>query len=133
MRVDIGSKLVFPQKIVTTALRPDIVLWSERSRQVVMVELTVPWEERVEEAYHMKRNKYEELRLECVSKGWKCWVFPVEVGSRGFPAQSMWNTLSKLGLVGQTRKRAIQNIAQAAERASCWLWMKREEREWQPT
>ncbi len=130
---DIGRKLVFPQKIATTALRPDIVLWSERSRQVVMVELTVPWEERVEEAYHMKRNKYEELRLECVSKGWKCWVFPVEVGSRGFPAQSMWSTLSKLGLVGQTRKRAIQNIAQAAERASCWLWMKREEREWQPT
>ena len=26
-----------------------------------MVELTVPWEERVEEAHHMKKTKYEDL------------------------------------------------------------------------
>ena len=46
----------------------DIVLWTESSWQVVMVELTVPWEERVEETNHMKRTKYEEVSQECVSK-----------------------------------------------------------------
>ena len=51
MSVDVDKKLIFPQCIATTTLRPDIVLWSQSSRQVAMVELTVPWVERTEEAH----------------------------------------------------------------------------------
>lgn len=61
MRVDIGRKLVFPQNIVMTGLRLDIVLLAERSTPVVMVELTVPWEQRVKEAYHLKETKHDKL------------------------------------------------------------------------
>ena len=55
---------------------------------------------------------------------------PVEVGCRGFPAQSLWSSLRLLGVIGQRRKVAIQNILQAAEKASYWLWVKRDEKEW---
>ena len=53
---------------------------------MTIVELTVPWEERTEEAYERKMAKYQELAEACSNKGWKTWVFPVEVGCRGFPA-----------------------------------------------
>jgi len=132
MLADLDKKLVFPQDIAVTNLRPDIVLWSSTSKQVVMVELTVPWEERVEDSYHLKRDKYTELQAECVQRGWEAQVLPVEVGCRGFPAQSLWSALRRLGVIVQNRKKAIQDIAEVTERASCWLWLRREEREWCP-
>ena len=108
------------------------MLWSGNRKQVVMVELTVPWEERVEESNHLKRIKYEGLLQECVANGWQTWVLPVEVGCRGFPAQSAWNAMRILGLVGNKRKEAMQNIVRAVEKASCWLWMRRDDKDWQP-
>lgn len=130
MQADLDKKLVFPRNIVVTTSRPDIVLWSNSTKHVVMVELTVPWEERVEESHHMKQEKYTELQRECTERGWKAMVLPVEVGCRGFPAKSVWSALRTIGLVGQKRKVAIKKIIAATERASCWLWMKRNEGRW---
>ena len=39
MEVDLGKKLVFPG-IVQTNLRPDIILWSETGKKLIMIELT---------------------------------------------------------------------------------------------
>ena len=114
MRADLGKKLIFPREIASITLRPNIVMWSESIRSVAMVELTVPWEERVEEAHHSKKTKYEGLQQECIDNRWRAWVIPVEVGCRGFPAQSLWSALRLLGVTGQRRKVAIQNILQAA-------------------
>ena len=61
MKVDLGRQLVFPN-IIHTAHRPDIVIWSPNDRKLVMVELTVPWETRCEEAYERKMAKYTELQ-----------------------------------------------------------------------
>ncbi len=45
-----GKKLQFPE-VIHTALRPDIVLWSEKDHKIILIELTVPWEEGCEEAH----------------------------------------------------------------------------------
>ena len=45
MQVDLGGELVIPQEIVSTNLRPDIVLWSRSRMRVYFIELAVPWEE----------------------------------------------------------------------------------------
>ena len=42
MLADNGGRMTFPEAIALTQSRPDIVLWSPETRQVVMVELTVP-------------------------------------------------------------------------------------------
>ena len=126
MLVDLDRKLVFLPKV--TASRH--LLWSETELQVAMLELTVPWEERVEKAHHLKMSKYTSLQEESVRKGWKTWVMPVEMGCRGFPASSMWRALQMVGLTGQRRRRAMQNMIQATEKASCWLWMRRDEKAW---
>ena len=132
MSVDLDGKLVFPD-VVETNLRPDIVIWSKAAKKIILVELTVPWEERIQEAYERKRAKYDDLMESCRSKGWSTWLFPVEVGCRGFPAQSVWRMLSVLGIQGKARKAAVQSLSMAAERASRWLWLRRMEQSWLPS
>ncbi|VDI13370.1 Hypothetical predicted protein [Mytilus galloprovincialis] len=55
----------FPAEIAATSLRPDIVIWSPGTRQAVLLELTVPWEDRIEEAYERKMAKYQQLVEDC--------------------------------------------------------------------
>ena len=45
MRTGWKNKLVFSE-IVQTTLRPDIVIWSQQSKKLIAIELTVPWKER---------------------------------------------------------------------------------------
>lgn len=87
--VDLERQLHSPEFITPTTLKPDIVLLSTRSRQVVIPELTVLWEDKMEEATEKKRARYADLVEECRRQGWKMWCLPFEVSCRGFvgPAQ----------------------------------------------
>jgi len=60
MKTDLKEQLQFPQEIAQTTLRPDIVIWSRNPKRVVMVELTVLWEDWIEESHELKRSKYED-------------------------------------------------------------------------
>lgn len=64
-------QLKFPDTIAVTMLRPDMVLVSESSRPVVLLELTVPWEAQMGEAFERKKAKFDKLAGECHSNGWK--------------------------------------------------------------
>ena len=133
MRVDLGKKLTFPEEVAHTTLRPDIVLWSKSAKRVILVELTVPWEERVDEAHELKKSKYEELAHTCRDRGWKTWIFPVEIGCRGFQSQSVWKMLGALGIKGRVRKTTARALGKTAERSSSWLWLRRNDPTWQPS
>jgi hypothetical protein len=126
MKADLKKKLVFPE-IVQTTLRPDIVMWSQQSKKIIAIELTVPWEERCREAYERKSGKYDELMEMCRSRGWEAWLVPVEVGCRGFPPQSVWRMFQSLGVIGKMRKSLVRRLGEETERASCWLWNRRQE------
>ena len=107
-----------PSEIVETRLRPDIVAWSPEAKIVVLIELTVPWESRLEEAHERKLLKYTDLRLECEARGWECFLYAVEVGCRGYVGKSAGSLLSYLGLRGQERGHVVNELCAAAERAS---------------
>ena len=115
-RVDLDRKPVFTN-IVETNLRPDAVLVSQQSKTLVAIELTVPWEENCEEAHERKSLRYADLMADCKDKGWSVWLFPVEVGCRGFPAQSVWKLLTRVGVSGRTHK-TTRRLGEAAERSS---------------
>lgn len=131
IKVDLGKKLIFPD-VVHTNLRPDIVLWYQSPRRMILVELTVPWEGRTEEAYERKLSKYKDLAEDCTRQGWKTTVFPLEIGCRGFPAQSLWKMLGAVGIWDKARKTASQALSKATERASSWRWLRRNEKALQP-
>ena len=54
------------------------------------------------------------------------WCYPIEVGCRGFAGRSLCRILSRLGMIGEKKKRkVIRAISESAEKASSWLWIKR--------
>ncbi|KAJ8008616.1 hypothetical protein DPEC_G00106730 [Dallia pectoralis] len=127
MEVDLGKQLKFPGTAATTSLRPDMLLISETSKQIILLELTVPWEDRIEEANERKGAKYAELVEECRNNGWRARCEPIEVGCRGFAGQSLCRAYNILGITGASKRRAIKEVTEAAEVASRWLWLRRGE------
>ena len=119
---DINKKLVFPPHISVTSLRPDMVMWSNASQQVNLIELTVPWEDNLEEAHERKKTKYDALRDDCERNGWSCNVLPVEMGCRGYTGRSLSAYLRGIGLKGKKHKRTTRELEAAAEAASSWIW-----------
>ncbi len=89
MEVDLGRKLHFPEAVLSTTLRHDIIMWSPGGKKIILVELMVPWEEGCEEAAERKKGKYQQLVQDCRDKGWTTRLMTVEVRCRGFPAQSV--------------------------------------------
>ncbi|KAJ8014697.1 hypothetical protein DPEC_G00018340 [Dallia pectoralis] len=80
LEVDLGKRLKFPGTAATTSLRPDMLLISETSKHIILLELTVPWEDRIEEANERKREKYAELVEECRNNGWRARCEPIAEG-----------------------------------------------------
>ena len=119
MQVDLG-KLVVPQEISSTNLRPDLVLWSSRMR-VYFIGLTVPWEDLVVEAYERKKLRYEELGAEAEQRGWKVRICPVEVGCRGFVAKPVVSLLRELGVSGQSVRKIVKEVSDQAVKSSQWI------------
>ena len=130
MRVDLDHRLVVPAEIIETSLRPDLIIWSSSHKTCYIVELTVPWEAAVEEAYERKSLKYADLAAQIKQNGWQVDVLPVEVGCRGFVAKSTTRLLSKMGVSGLQFRKAVRALSQAAEHSSNWLWLKRKQTEW---
>lgn len=130
--MDLKKKLVFPQEIVATTLRPDMILLSKSTKTLILAELTVPWEDRLAISHQAKKAKYQDLVEEANLAGWHATLFPIEVGARGFPATSVRSFLQKMELDPKQLQKAIREIATAAETSSRWLWLSRS-RSWTPS
>ena len=124
-----GMEGHFPVTVAASNRRPDIVIWSEDTKKVFLIELTVPWEEAMDEAHERKLERYALLQEECISNGWRCQVRPVEVGCRGFVGKSTKALLSAFGFGGRDLNSQVKQLSDAAEAASRWLWLKRRD-EW---
>ena len=130
MSVDLEGGLKIPVEVCTTNLRPDIIIVSKSTKQMGIVELTVPIEERIEISGEIKRCKYESVVVEGKQNGWKVRCWSVEVGCRGFPAASMSTFLKEIGYPGGQRKLVIEKISNTAEEASRTLWRASHFRKW---
>ena len=114
--------LSFPAEAAVTAQRPDIVIWSRSVKSIIMVELTVPWEENIEVSHERKLSRYSGLVAQCRNNGWHCELFAVEVGARGFISSSMLSCLTRFGLSGRRIRKAARELSRAAEVGSAWIW-----------
>ena len=122
MTVDLDGKLRVPERVAETNLRPDMILLSNSSRRMGIVELTVPSEERIEVSGELKQEKYAKIAAEGRGRGWAVRIWTVEVGCRGFPAASMATFLKDLGIGGGERRRALRRIGETAEGCSKTIW-----------
>lgn len=92
---------------ILASLYPEMIISTEVSKHLIMLELTVPWEERIKEANERKRAKYQELVEECRDRGWRTFYEPIKVGWRGFAGCSLSNVLTQLGVTGVYKKMEI--------------------------
>ena len=61
--VDLGNKLKLPTEMVTTTLRPDAILFSKEKKQISILELTIPWETRIDPAHCKKWTVTRPIRV----------------------------------------------------------------------
>ena len=71
MRVDLRQRMEFPPEIAVTNKRPNIVIWLAATKQAILLELMVPWEDGIEDAYEYKSLKYQERVKDIKQNGWK--------------------------------------------------------------
>ena len=124
LRVGIRKRSKVPEQIAATTLRPDLILLSTVTWQVVLMELTVPWEENIDMAFERKLEKCQVLVEQCRSSQWRTACYPIEVGCRGFAGRSLCKTLSRLDMING-KKKAIRAISESAEKPSRMLRIKR--------
>ena len=117
----------YPQAIKESGQRPDIVLYSECLKKMIMVELTVPYESRIDRQHQYKLAKYQDLASQLRRAGYNTKVLAVEVGARGFVGSSVFSMLTQMGIRGRKRTSAMKDLAEVAEKSSSWLWSRRNE------
>ena len=79
----------------------------------------------MEEWHHIKLAKYEPLANQLKSQGIRATILAVEVGARGFVGHTIHNTCRQLGLSSRQCTKVARAMAEAAEKASIWIWMRR--------
>ena len=122
-----GYNSFFP---IPTTQKPDLVIWCEEEKEVHLVELTVPHEDNISAAHERKEKRYEALVVGCEEAGWKARHFPVEVGCRGFIAASVQKWMRVAGLGWKKEKAMTRALQETVEKASHWIWVKREDNSW---
>lgn len=98
-----------------------MVLWSALEKHVLLVELTVPWEQGIQEVYERKKLQYTNLVAEFQEKGWGATTYPVEVGCRGFASLSTSRLLRDISFTAAKAKKVLKDLAEAAEKGSFGL------------
>ena len=104
---DLSGRLVFPVAAAITRLRPDLVIWPDAARVLIIGELTVPWEKHMQEANERKKTKYVPLMTECAEKQWQVHCLPIEVGCRGFVGTSLMTFLHSTSLASPTESASL--------------------------
>ena len=89
------------------------------------MKLTVPWGDRLEYSNALKAENYVDLSMGLEAKGYRTYLFPIEVGARGIVGRSTYAFLAKIGLSSRERTKTIARMSEAIEAASFWIWQMR--------
>ena len=77
--------VTIPPDVAMTAQKPDLVIVNRKSKEVKLVELTVPWDTmtNMTAAQTRKTERYSELTTTIAGNGFRCYNIPLEIGTRG--------------------------------------------------
>jgi hypothetical protein len=124
------NQILFPPTIVATSQRPDVVLWSARTKTVIMIELTCPAEENFIKAHIRKMDRYTLLQEQIRDAGWKCVLRTVEAGARGFVSHRFNKIFREFGFSSREATGACKEISSVTARCSYGIWLMRKSENW---
>ena len=110
--------------------RPDAVIWSCKSRTVVLLELTCCAEEGQEAAQLRKENRYFKLLNDSKEQGWRAELLTIEIGARGLIGNSTWRAFVKLGLSSQEATALCRRLSEVVARCSLAICQAQNIKEW---
>ena len=114
----------FPQHIYNTAERPDIVVWSDSSKQVILIELTCGDESNFSDQVERKENRYNRELVPGINSGdWTAKLFTVEIGCRGLWHHTAPALFNYFGLDKRTKKTVLQEAALTSLKCSYAIWL----------
>ena len=88
IKVDEDQLLWSPETVCVSSQRPDIVIYSLQLRKVILIELMCLAEgKNIKEKCSEKISCHEGLVKDCISAGWKVYLFTIEVGACGYVAK----------------------------------------------
>ena len=125
------QKLVFPPEICSTDKRPDIIIWSQCLRMILIIELTVPADENIVAAQIRKTARYQELSdLMKSVNNWNSKIITIEVGARGFVAKSMNSFLRSVGFSHKESSSICKSLSMIVARCSHHIFANRDNTSW---
>ena len=120
----------FPPHIAFTELGPDITIFSNKLKKVILIELTCLCEENMEAWNNAKINKYMQRKSVTENNGWIVDLFAVEAGARGYCSQSVLCCFKSLGLKNRTINTTINQISKCSMECSFCIWLARNNKAW---
>ena len=122
--VDLSDCYKFPEHVCDSEdLRPDIVIWSDSEEDLLLFELTVCFETNIVAAATRKADRYAQLATNARAKGYKCNVYPIQVGSRGYVDMDSFEPLRKFLKV--KTKQYLPFLTQLISKYSYMIWKSR--------
>ena len=92
---------------IAASPRPDGLVFSNKLKKVVWIELTSPWEENLTKSYTSKKAKYKKLETMAKENGWEVVALYVEVGSRVY-INDTWGQMSKALGMKKSQSKALR-------------------------
>ena len=123
-----GRRYSLPYEMGDITARPDIFAWSSMQKQVVMFELTIPFEENITDAARRKQERYVPLCSHLSSLGWETKLYTIQVGSRGLLDMSSLKSIENFTNSRQSRKSflcLLHKICRIVIGCSFAIWCKR--------
>lgn len=109
----------YPKEIDNFTMQwPDLLIYSADKRQVVLVELTVPWEMNMSHHHALKTQKYKNLVADIEKRGFSLHFYAVEIGARGLVSKSFYHCLIDLGLKVEIVHKYMDRASRAAVESS---------------
>ena len=127
---DLDDTFSFPPHIAYTELKPDITIFSNQLKRVILIELTCPCEENLEALCNAKVNKYMPLKSVIENNSLSVNLFAVEVGVRGYCSRSVLCCFKSLGLRNCTINVTIKQIIKCSMENSFCIRLARNNKAW---
>ena len=128
-----GGGTISPDYCVTPE-RPDIVIHDRQTKELLVFELTVPFETNISAANTRKNEKYSHLITDITSADVK--LIPFEIGSRGYISEDNKNKLKFLfkycSKKEATCQTFIKNISAISLYSSYYIFIQRNSQDWDP-
>ena len=123
-----------PPDILVTSEKPDIVIINRHQTppSITIIELTVPWEERLEISRTLKTNKYSPLTNDILGTGFSVDFIPLEVGVRGIITKQNKASLKSIHhfMKDIPLRTLTSNISMKAVISSYLIFLNRNNQNW---